>query len=368
MMIDIAERGFDDSETLEQMGSRDLVGHAHAAMQLHCLLSDEARRLPHPHFCRRYRAATLVDIVAAVTHGRQIRRRARLLGVDQHLDHPVLQRLEAADRQTELLAHAQVVERVLLRDVHRAERFRRQREQPVAEYAFEQLGARPAAEVAGELRELLRVAEIPGPYVLVAHSAGAVYARRFAQLFPGATGAMLLIDPGHEDLFSYLPPEAVALNEKMRPDPGDLPDLTGDQLSAARDAYARLLAAWPPDVRDELIDHHLAHWRTALHETANLETEIYEELRRGGPVPDVPVVVLTAAAGNPAWARHAPAELVEEALTGIRTLHAAIAASFTDGTHHLVEGATHQFLHIEHPEAVRSAVRSLVDKVSRRPA
>ncbi|MFI6028228.1 alpha/beta fold hydrolase [Amycolatopsis magusensis] len=43
---------------------------------------------------------------------------------------------------------------------------------------------RSAEEVATELRELLRTAEIPAPYVLAGHSLGAFYARRYAQLFP----------------------------------------------------------------------------------------------------------------------------------------------------------------------------------------
>jgi pimeloyl-ACP methyl ester carboxylesterase len=220
---------------------------------------------------------------------------------------------------------------------------------------------RSAAEVAGELHALLRAAGVPGPYVLAGHSIGAVYARRFAQLFPADVRGLLLLDPGHEDLFDYLPPEAVKLNEKMRPDVTQLPDLTAEQIKAAREAYATLYAAWPEGVRDELIDHHLTHWRTALAETDGLESAVYPELRAGGPIPDVPMIVLTAGAGNPAWRSVGEPELVRQAIDGIRTLHAAIAREVTHGDHRVIDGATHQFLHIEHPEAVLTAVRDLVD-------
>lgn len=213
---------------------------------------------------------------------------------------------------------------------------------------------RSAAEVATELHDALP----PGPWILVGHSMGAVYARRFAQLFPQDVRAMLLLDPGHEDLFDYLPPEAAALNAALRPD--ELPDLTAEQLTAAREAYARLYAGWPPGVRGELTDHHLTHWRTALAETANLESEVYPEVRAGGPIPDVPTTVLTAGAGNPAWATVAPPELVRKALDGIHALHATMAAASSRGRHLVVEGATHQYLHIEHPEAVRAALADLV--------
>jgi hypothetical protein len=168
-----------------------------------------------------------------------------------------------------------------------------------------------------------------------------------------------LIDPGHEDLFDYLPPAAVELNAALKPDPAALPDLTADQLTAARDAYARLLAAWPPSVRDELVDHHLTHWRTALYEAANLESAVYPELRAGGPVPDVPTTVLTAGAGNPAWSAVGDQALIQQALDGIRKLHETIAAGSSHGRHLVVDGATHQFLHIEHPEVVVDALREL---------
>jgi pimeloyl-ACP methyl ester carboxylesterase len=212
---------------------------------------------------------------------------------------------------------------------------------------------RSAAAVATELKEALP----PGRWILVGHSMGAVYARRFAQLFPESVRALLLLDPGHEDLFDYLPPEAVELNAALRPE--QLPDLTVEQLSAAREAYARLFAAWPSSVREELIDHHLTHWRTALTETENLESAVYPELRDGGPVPEVPTTVLTAGAGNPAWSAVADPPLVQQALTGIRKLHESIAAASPRGRHQVVEGATHQFLHIEQPRVVLEALNDL---------
>ena len=215
---------------------------------------------------------------------------------------------------------------------------------------------RSAAEVA---HELSRVAG-PGPHVLVGHSVGAVYARRFAQLFPERTAGMLLLDPGHEDLFAHLPAEAAALNEQMRPDPAQLPDLSDEQVEAAREAYAKLYADWPAAVRDELIEHHLTHWRTGLAESANLESEVYDELRRGGPTPDVPTIVLSAGAGNPAWAAFGSPDLIRRALDGILELHAGIAKSVTHGEHRVLAGATHQFLHIERPDEVRGALRDLL--------
>jgi pimeloyl-ACP methyl ester carboxylesterase len=215
---------------------------------------------------------------------------------------------------------------------------------------------RSAAEVA---RELDRVAG-PGPHVLVGHSLGAVYARRFAQIYPDKVAGMLLLDPGHEDLFDYLPAEAAAVNEQMKPDPAKLPDLSDEQREAALTAWHKILAAWPDGLRDELAAHHVEQWRTGLYESANLESEVYPELRGGGPTPDVPTIVLSAGAGNPAWAGFGSPELIRQALDGIRELHAGLAKSVTRGEHRVLAGATHQFLHVERPDEVRGALRDLL--------
>ncbi|WP_432972120.1 alpha/beta fold hydrolase [Dactylosporangium sp. CA-233914] len=219
---------------------------------------------------------------------------------------------------------------------------------------------RPAADVAGELRDVLAAAGIPGPYVLAGHSMGAVYARRFAQLFPDDVAGLLFIDPGHEDILKFLPPEVVALNEEMKPAWDDLPDLTPEQVSAAGAALRALYAQWPDDVREPLVEHRLAHWRTGLREGRNLETDVYAELAAGGPLPDVPLIVLTAADVNPVWAQHMPPELLARAHDGVRALHAAVAASVPRGEQRLVEGASHQYLHVQRPAAVLAALQDLL--------
>ncbi|MEV4759361.1 alpha/beta hydrolase [Micromonospora sp. NPDC049559] len=223
---------------------------------------------------------------------------------------------------------------------------------------------RRPGEVVEELRALLRAADVPGPYLLVGHSLGAFYARRYAQLHPGEVAGLLLLDPGHEDMLGYLPEEAAALNEAMRLDPERLPELTDEQLRAAREQYAQLYAAWPEPVREALTEHHLATWRTGVRETLNFDTEVYDELRHGGGLPDVPLTVLGATGRNAYWARFASEELMRAAHDGIRALHAAIAASVPRGEYRVVEGASHQYLHVEHPDAVVEAIRDLLDRAA----
>src|SRR5215218_4791102 len=86
---------------------------------------------------------------------------------------------------------------------------------------------RASAEVIEELRELLRAAEVPAPYLLVGHSLGGLYARHYAQRFPDQVAALLLLDPAHEEYNAYMPQELVDQWAEWDPDqafPDELPD------------------------------------------------------------------------------------------------------------------------------------------------
>jgi pimeloyl-ACP methyl ester carboxylesterase len=218
---------------------------------------------------------------------------------------------------------------------------------------------RGAAEVAEELRDVLRAAGVAGPVILAGHSLGAFYARRYAQLFPAEVAGLLLIDPGHEDIFEFLPPEAKALNDEIKRHGDTMSELTAEQRTTARGQYGVLLAEWPAEERAALTEYHLDNWRIALDETRNFESEIYAELRSGGPPPDVPLIVLTAGGRNPVWEQFASEDLVTRAHEGIDAMHRAMAAEVTHGEHRVIEGATHAFVMIQNLDAIADAVATL---------
>src|SRR3990172_8508391 len=53
-------------------------------------------------------------------------------------------------------------------------------------------------QMAANLHQLLETAGIPGPYILIGHSAGGVYIRSFARQYPSEVQGMVLVDSSHE--------------------------------------------------------------------------------------------------------------------------------------------------------------------------
>jgi pimeloyl-ACP methyl ester carboxylesterase len=219
---------------------------------------------------------------------------------------------------------------------------------------------RTAAEVADELRAVLRAAGVPAPYVLVGHSLGGAYARRYAQRFPDEVSGLLLLDPFHEDLHAHAPQEAREKLAQMHSQ--EVPELTQEQLLHARDQITPLFAKWPVTVREPLIEHHIsAAWRAGLYEDRNLYDEVAGELRDGPGLPDVPLIVITVVGHDDTQARLWSAQTLSRINEAKTALHAQLAASVPRGEHRILDDAGHGWLHEERPDVVLESIRDLRD-------
>ena len=81
---------------------------------------------------------------------------------------------------------------------------------------------RTAPEAVAELHALLQAAEIPGPYVLAAHSMGGLFARLYASTYPDEVAGLVLVDAYSERLERLMPAERwqalVRLNQGLGAD------------------------------------------------------------------------------------------------------------------------------------------------------
>lgn len=221
---------------------------------------------------------------------------------------------------------------------------------------------RSADDVTDELRALLRATATPAPYVLVGHSLGGVYAQRYAQRFPDEVAALLLLEPAHEDWDDYMP-EHLKLAANQVPD-GTMPALTGDQLAQLRSSFVRTFAAFPTPLRELLIDKHLSPERlpTGFREGLNV-LAILDELRTGGPRPDVPLTVLSGNEPDAGQLVFAPEAMLREQIAAAEPLFAAIASGAPRGEHHVLAGASHVDLPMVRADAVAEAVRALLGRL-----
>jgi pimeloyl-ACP methyl ester carboxylesterase len=69
-------------------------------------------------------------------------------------------------------------------------------------------GARGAIAIAQQLHMLLKVAGVHGPLMLVGHSAGGLYSRAYAGLFPQEVVGLVLVDASSPEAFQELPSPA----------------------------------------------------------------------------------------------------------------------------------------------------------------
>lgn len=220
---------------------------------------------------------------------------------------------------------------------------------------------RDADAVVQDLAAGLKDARIDGPYLLVGHSAGGLYVRRFAARYPARVAGLVLIDPSHEDQRERF--AAAGFNAST----GGTRDRAARCLAAAEAkrlpsveaalqhcvpaARPGLAALDAPRIADAL---RADRWRTQVSELDSLWTTTAASVR-SSPGIGVPVTVLTAGAnyaGSPAaslWAE----------------LHAELAAAAPGGRHRVIAGATHMMMQSA-PGEVSAAVLDALAAARRR--
>jgi pimeloyl-ACP methyl ester carboxylesterase len=148
---------------------------------------------------------------------------------------------------------------------------------------------RTAADLVGDLRDLLAAAGVPAPRVLVGHSFGALLIRLYAYRYPDEVAGLVLVDGAHEDyenrLRRLVRPRGLAGRQRYNAfdhDPEDV-DLVSlcTEVHVARDkdplltmpmvvlAHGRAFAAsefrpgWPVEAHEDL-------WRELQEDLADL--------------------------------------------------------------------------------------------------
>ncbi|MFZ0161604.1 MAG: alpha/beta hydrolase [Kineosporiaceae bacterium] len=237
---------------------------------------------------------------------------------------------------------------------------------------------RTARAVTDELLGLLRSVGADR-VLLVGHSLGGLYARHFATRFPDAVQGLVLLDPAHEDYDAYMPPELTVQRGASR-----YFDVLGAVVDAAlttgptrallqmvpairryrriyRELFTQEMADWPAELRDVLVERHTSlDWLAGgLRESRQID-RLYDEVRVAGPMPDLPLVILTSTGTDgfqDAVSGGGSEQLMQEEISGRLRLYADLAATVSGGEVRRV-GSGHVTLPFHHPEAVVAAIRA----------
>ena len=221
---------------------------------------------------------------------------------------------------------------------------------------------RSAREVTDELRSLLRTAGVPAPYLFVGHSLGGIYARRYAQRFPDEVAGMLLLEPPHEDLLTntpklkkrYLLSQGFAILRAL---------LTYKR--SFRGLYEEMFKKWPVSIREPLVEYHLRTLSKMYTERKNLNSKLYDEVRKGGDMPDIPLIVYTAMGIDPFTALVMSQSFLKEIIVPFNnikeTIYTNLAHSVPRGEHRNLENAGHATIHTDCPGEIVEAIWNLFD-------
>lgn len=234
-----------------------------------------------------------------------------------------------------------------------------------AGYGFSDPGPLPrdGADIARDLDQALTGARIAGPFVVVGHSAGGLYARLFAARRPNDVKGLVLLDPTVErravspvgdglDGIRRRVTRCLAVSE-IRPSPPPADPQWAGCLPATADDHAVEIARRPDT------------WRNQLSELDSLFGRTSEQvLRTRGVLTSVPTYVITAsdtAAAAPKVGLQNPRSVWE-------LQHEMIAAGSIDGSQQTVLSS--HMLMTDRAEVVIAAVAEMVaaSRAGRAPA
>jgi pimeloyl-ACP methyl ester carboxylesterase len=198
---------------------------------------------------------------------------------------------------------------------------------------------RHSGREAEELKALLEKAGIPGPYVLVGHSLGALNMQVFASKYPDDVAGLVLLDP---------PPLSFILGQEYR----DLL-VMAEKMTAAWQAIADS-GAQSIDAQERKRSAYFRMIASEHREMFGVTAKLVNEISTFG---DMPLVVLAAGKPNPAFG-----EAAEEYQRYWVQQSRALTDKSTQGSFILAKDASH-YLYLDMPELVSESILSVIYKV-----
>jgi pimeloyl-ACP methyl ester carboxylesterase len=217
-----------------------------------------------------------------------------------------------------------------------------------AGFGWSEKGKEPRAssQIVEDLNQLLSKAGISGPYVIVGHSLGGLYARAYARKFPASVVGMVLVDATHEDQWDFEP--------KRYWEPSGTASIRLPQPNVERpQAVAAILKEmWATD-----------SWKAGERsEREGIKHTVDDAQKESKRLPAIPLLVLSVGT-EAGWSDNVATGVLKS-----QQLQREMAAFSPLGKWMPVGGANH-YIHLSQPAAVVDAIRQVVQAArSTRPA
>ena len=227
-----------------------------------------------------------------------------------------------------------------------------------AGYGFSDPGPLPrdGAAIARDLDRALKAGNIRGPYVVVGHSAGGLYARLFAARRPKEVAGLVFVDSSVEyqdqRMAKVFGPGAGSIEGIHRKVARCLEATTAKRIGSVADDFATCVPR-TGGLHASMIALRPATWRTQLSEIDTLFTDTSNQVARTGDLlRAVPAIVLTASPTGVEAGVEDPGGLVWQGF------HRDLARGFRRGDQRIVK-SSHLMMN-DRPEVVAGAVLELV--------
>lgn len=193
---------------------------------------------------------------------------------------------------------------------------------------------RTTRAMVADLHALLTAAEVPGPYVLAAHSAGGLVARLYASSYPDEVVGMVLVDATPEEVWRRF-------KEQLTPEQWEVFTALTVTNRELQQAYPEVERLWAAPLEDDL------------------STGQVRQARRDAPMRPMPLVVLAHGipfgAPFPGW----PSDRMEGVMLGLQE----DLATLVPGARLVVATESGHDIHQDQPELVIAAIQEVVEAV-----
>ncbi len=221
-----------------------------------------------------------------------------------------------------------------------------------AGYGWSEPGPLPrtTSRIVDELFQLLKNANIAGPYVLVGHSFGGYTAQLFANRYPDETAGLVLVDSSHPEQFErFLAPP---IRANLAP--------SGKNRVMMLSPSPRMPEKLPDEVKPTVRVLNLrGETRRAMgHELLDFRLSA-RQVRAANALPNVPIVVLTR--GKRVWPRTVRGQQMEQLWAQLQFE----LANRTRRAVQIVAASSGHHIHLDQPALVAESVQMVVDRVRR---